>query len=650
MTRQAAALFAAFCAAAAAAETEYALETLEFANVQQDFGEVRICRSVDGNPLRIGSRSFAHGLGTHANGAIRLDLGGRGSRFRAFAGVDAEVGEGQGSVLFTIAADGRVVWESGVMRHGDAAKAVDLDVTGVQQLLLIAGDAGDGIDFDHADWAEAVVAMKEGAPAMVASPREKPVILTPKPAPAPRINGARVVGARPGHPFLFTIPATGDRPMTFAADGLPPGLTLDPATGLITGLVAQAGTHRVTLRATNAAGAASRELRVEIGDRIALTPPMGWNSWNCFAQAVREKDIRAAADQFVRLGLIEHGWTYVNIDDFWQVNPGADDPSLHGPERDTQGRILPNQRFPDMKGLAEYVHGRGLKIGLYSSPGPTTCGGCIGSHGHEEIDARTYAEWGFDYLKYDWCSYGNLIEAKTREDYQHPYRVMSEALRRQPRDIVYSLCQYGMDRVWEWGDDVGGNCWRTTGDITDTWGSMGGIGFATNGSEAFARPGCWNDPDMLVVGRVGWGARLHATKLTPNEQYTHISLWCLLAAPLLIGCDLVKMDDFTLSLLTNDEVLEVDQDPLGRQATRRAQTGQTEVWAKDLDDGAMAVGLFNRGELPRPVSVAWTELSRNGPQAVRDLWRQADLGVFADHFAAEVPRHGCLLIRIKANP
>ena len=362
---------------------------------------------------------------------------------------------------------------------------------------------------------------------------------------------------------------------------------------------------------------------------------MGWNSWNCFGCDVNEANVRAAADAMVASGLIQHGWSYINIDDCWEAG------------RDADGNMLSNQKFPDMKALTDYVHSKGLKIGLYSSPGPKTCAGHEGSYKHEEQDARRYAEWGFDYLKYDWCSYGEIVPNPDHAGLLKPYQVMRAALDKAPRDIVFSLCQYGMGNVWEWGAEVGGNCWRTTGDITDTWSSMAGIGFGQAGHEKYAGPGHWNDPDMLVVGYVGWSAKVRPTRLTPNEQYTHISLWCLLCSPLLIGCDMTKLDEFTLNLLTNDEVLDVNQDPLGRQAGRVAKNGSLEIWAKDMEDGAKAVGLFNRGEdaghhdremvRPGPVRQAHASATSGGRQ---------DLGRFADQFQTEVPRHGVALVKV----
>ncbi len=262
-----------------------------------------------------------------------------------------------------------------------------------------------------------------------------------------------------------------------------------------------------------------------------------------------------------------------------------------------------------------------------------------------------YGAWGFDYLKYDWCSYTRVVTNETRANYtrptlMRPYQVMRAALDKVPRDILFSFCQYGMGNVWEWGAECGGNSWRTTGDIRDSWASMSGIWSKQVGLDKYAGPGHFNDPDMLVVGLVGWGPRLHPTHLSPNEQYTHISLWCLLDSPLLIGCDMTQLDDFTLSLLTNDEVIDVSQDPLGREAARVCKEGDLEVWAKDMEDGSKAVGLFNRGVRPAKVTANWSDLGLTGKQKVRDLWRQKDLGKYKDQFSATIPRHGVVLVRI----
>lgn len=640
-------------AGAARAQQTFWLNQVDPNMVEMDNnGRTRINRSTQNKPLSIAGQSFSNGIGTRASSQLILDLQGQSKSFSAKVGIDDDAGHGNGSVVFKVIGDNKILWQSPVMHSGDAPREISVSLGRVKQLTLIA-DSDNG-EKDDADWVDARI-IGEAEPVANLAPREPAVIQTPKPARTPRINNAKVFGVRPGHPFLFTISATGDRPMTFAAEGLPDGLQLDESSGRITGMLKEPGAHIVMLHAKNVRGEAEQKFKIICGSQIGLTPAMGWNSWNCFASAVTADKVKAAADAMVKSGLINHGWTYINIDDYWEIKPSAtNDETLQGPQRDAQGKILPNPRFPDMKELTDYVHGKGLKIGLYSSPGPLTCGRCIGSYGHEEQDAQQYAEWGFDYLKYDWCTYADIAReqtGETRNNYtldvlKKPYQVMRAALDKAPRDIIFSMCQYGMGNVWEWGAEVGGNSWRSTGDIRDTWGSMSTIGFSQTGHERYAAPGHFNDPDMLVVGMVGWGPRLHPTRLSPNEQYTHISLWCLLDSPLLIGCDMTELDDFTMSLLTNDEVLEVSQDPLGKQAGRVAKSGNLEVWAKDMEDGSKAVGLFNRGRDSARVAASWSDLGLSGKQKVRDLWRQKDLGKFSEKFETTVPRHGVVLVRI----
>ncbi|HZR18640.1 MAG TPA: putative Ig domain-containing protein [Verrucomicrobiae bacterium] len=501
-----------------------------------------------------------------------------------------------------------------------------------------------------------VIAPAGSAPGQTSPSTNRPaLILTPAPAATPRINGARIFGVRPGHPFLFTIPATGDRPMTFEAEGLPSGLILDPETGQIRGVIAQPGEYHLVLRASNKRGSASRPFKIICGETLALTPHMGWNSWYVWENHVTDKIIRDAAEAMVRSGLINHGYQYVNIDDCWAVKPGASDPSLGGAARDAQGKVNANARFPDMKALTDFIHTLGLKAGIYTSPGPLTCAGHVGAYEHEQLDAQRFAEWGFDFLKYDWCSYGDLAKNPSRVDLQKPYRSMGQILRQQNRDIVLNLCQYGMGNVWEWGKEVGGNSWRTAGDLG---GSFEGIpaslfrdGFdvyARNQLEKFGGPGGWNDPDYLLLGYLSnWKGQTVPTPLTPDEQYTHVSLWALLAAPLILSGDITRLDPFTLSLLTNDEVIDVDQDPLGRPARRISKEDSLEVWARPLQDGSQAVGLFNRGEQSTGVTVFWRDLGVTGKKLVRDLWRQESLGVRNDQFQTVVRPHGVVLVRVE---
>lgn len=606
--------------------------------------------SVGGHPLRAGRRKFPRGVGTHACSAFAVETGGRALAFEADVAVDdEEINRGHGSVAFQVYADGRLAADTGVMKSRQPPKKIRADLSGARLVILLVTDGGDGNAFDHADWCDAFFTMEDGAvprPAPVPAGRQLG-ILTPAAPAAPRINGPRVFGVRPGRPILFTLPVTGERPVALSASGLPPGAAFDPASGRLSGAVDKPGDYIITFTAENRAGSASRAFRLAVGDAIALTPPMGWNSWNCFAASVSDEKIRRAADAMKSSGLIDHGWSYINIDDYWQNAPGEkNDRTLMGPERLPGGAIACNRRFPDMKALADHVHALGLKIGIYSSPGPLTCGGCAGSWRHERQDAETYARWGFDYLKYDWCSYGRVGDDGTLKGLMRPYLVMSRALRAQNRDIVFSLCQYGMGHVSAWGAKAGGQCWRTTYDITDTWESMIGIADAQDGLEPFAGPGAWNDPDMLIVGTVGWG-RPHPTRLTPNEQYTHMTLWCLFSAPLLIGCDMTRLDAFTLNLLTNDEVLEVDQDPLGRAARRVSRSAAGDVWVKELSGGGVAAGLINRSPMEGTVVFRLKDAGLSGAWRARDLWRQRDVGVLRGEYAAVLPGHAPLLLRLK---
>jgi hypothetical protein len=470
---------------------------------------------------------------------------------------------------------------------------------------------------------------------------EVPFILTPASAKTPHINGAKVFGVRPGSPFLFKVAVSGIKPIIYTAQNLPEGLTLEKNTGIITGTLTTKGEYIVHLKAENSFGSATRDLKIICGDRICLTPPMGWNSWNCWGLSVSEEHVKSSVDAYISKGLIDHGWTYINIDDGWELT--------HEDFTSTEKRMLTNDKFPDMKRLSDYIHSKGLKFGIYSSPGPKTCGGYEGSFGYEKNDANTFAEWGVDYLKYDWCSYTWVRTPSEFENLKPPYILMGKYLKECKRDIVYSLCQYGMGEVWKWGDEVGGNCWRTTGDIMDTWSSMSSIGFDQGKCSPYAKPGNWNDPDMLVVGKVGWGPNLHNTRLTANEQYTHISLWCLLSAPLLIGCDLAQLDEFTLGLLCNDEVIDINQDPLGRQAIQAVAGNDYEIWVKELEDGSKAVGLFNKSELPIKITLNWNDAKVQGSQMIRDLWRQKELGKFSGKFETTVARHGVVLIKLTAT-
>ncbi len=366
---------------------------------------------------------------------------------------------------------------------------------------------------------------------------------------------------------------------------------------------------------------------------VAALPPMGWNSWNHFAERVTDADIRTAADLLVSTGMRESGYLYVNVDDTWQG------------KRDAHGELHPNERFPDMKALSDYIHARGLKFGIYSSPGARTCGGYEGSLGHEAQDAQMYAAWGVDFLKYDLCSFQEQMQQARAA---HPndadaarnvmvaaFRKMGEALRATGRPILYSLCQYGVDQPWKWGPSVGASMWRTTDDIDDSYGRMIAIGFSQAGLAKFAGSGAWNDPDMLEIGN---------GKMSPDEYRTHMSLWVILAAPLLAGNDLSRMSATDRDILRNADAIAIDQDSLGKQGERLYQSGDLDVWTKPLGDGRVAVGLFNRSWSRREVSVDLAAIGFPDGARLRDVWAQKDLGHRSGIFTDTVVKHGVTLL------
>jgi alpha-galactosidase len=364
----------------------------------------------------------------------------------------------------------------------------------------------------------------------------------------------------------------------------------------------------------------------------APTPPMGWNSWNHFAAKIDDATVRAQADAMVSSGLRDAGYRYINIDDTWEG------------ERDAKGVIHTNAKFPDMKALADYVHAKGLKLGIYSSPGDKTCAGYAGSLGHEAQDARTYADWGIDYLKYDLCSLGPSMLAaggleKAQDIELKAYLKMRDAIAATGRPMVYSLCQYGFYQPWRWGPAVGGDLWRTTGDITDKFPRMIQIGLSQAGLSKLQKPGHWNDPDMLEVGNGG---------MNPIEYRTHMSLWAILAAPLLAGNDLSKMTPETLAILGNKGVIAIDQDPMGKQGDRVHSEGPLEIWVRPLAGGAKAVGLFNLSDLPANMEVRTAQLGLKGPAAMHDVWADKDLGKPASYHAV-VPAHGVVLLRVSGG-
>ncbi|HJQ31949.1 MAG TPA: NPCBM/NEW2 domain-containing protein [Pyrinomonadaceae bacterium] len=632
------------------AQTVALSSVLDVRQSEYEFARATLDKCPNERPLAIAGQAYKGGVCAQAETVFALAPNGA-TRFRGLAGVDDST-EVAATVVFEVRADGRPLWRA-QLRKGEKPAAFDLEVRGVKELLLAVEDTGNATSRAYADWLDASFTVEGEKPKTIQVPlfKEEAVRLTP-PAPyGARINGPRVFGVRPGSPFLFNVSATGGRPLRFAADNLPEGLKIDSETGRITGVVTKPGSYEVTLRASNERSAVASRFRIEVGERIALTPPMGWNSWNAWGEEVTQEKVLRSARAMASSELINYGWTYVNTDDAWQAPRGGRLNALQG-----------NEKFPDIKALCDEIHALGLKAGIYSTPWVQSYAGypggsletldapwkktegpkqlnrkvlpwAIGRHHFADNDAKQWAEWGVDYLKYDWSP----NEVPETEE-------MARALRASGRDIVYSLSNNApFANAADWARLA--NAWRTTGDIRDTWTSVSHIGFSQDRWRPFAGPGHWNDPDMLVVGHVGWG-RPHPTRLTPNEQYTHISLWCLLSAPLLLGNDLEKLDDFTLGLLTNDEVLDVDQDPLGRQAAQVLVDGRRQVWVKEMEDGSHVVGLFNLARWEQPLTIEWRKLGLRGAQRVRDLWRQKYLGVAASRFTARVPRHGVVLIKV----
>lgn len=630
---------------------EVYLDKLDVNYMLQDWGGPVVNKSVLGTPFAVAGVKYSRGIGTHSVSRYMLKLDGKATSISGYVGAD-DRNDYAGDMEFKILADGKLIWSSNIMRKGMPALRFNVDLTGKKQIVLMVAEGGDGIMYDHADWLEVKIETSGEVVPQTAYPEsiaKNKYILTPKPKDTPRINSPRVFGVRPGNPFLYQVAATGKRPMKFTAYQLPQGLSIDEKTGLITGVVEKPGRYYIVVRADNEQGGDFRRVTVEVGDKIALTPPMGWNSWNCWGINVDEQKVKDAAD-FMSRELINHGWSYINIDDGWEAKTRTKD-----------GELLGNDKFPDFKRLSDYIHSKGLKFGIYSSPGPKTCGGYLGTYAHEAIDARTWARWGVDYLKYDYCLYSEIAPVPTENLIKDPYILMGEELKKVDRDIVYCV-GYGAPNVWYWGQEAGGHQWRTTRDITDDWNVVVAIGAFQDVCAPVTKPGQYNDPDMLVVGKLGggWGAKMHDSKLTADEQYSHMSLWSLLSSPLLIGCDMNAMDDFTLNLLTNDEVIAVNQDPLVKPA-KKIVTENGQIWSKELEDGSIAVGFFHMDPYyilwdktketaiqnqEYDIAADWSKLGLTGEYTVRDLWKQQDIGTAKGKYATKVPYHGVKLLKL----
>jgi len=477
-------------------------------------------------------------------------------------------------------------------------------------------------------------------------------ILTPPAPAAPRINGPALYGARPGRQFVYRIPTQGLRPMRFEVKDLPAGLVLDADKGIITGLTpGKNGDYAMTFMAENSHGKARHPFKLVVGDKLALTPPAGWNSWGGYMLMVSDKVMRQAADLMVEKGLADVGFQYVSIDDCWmRISPenhaardegrkkkheGFDYDGLIGEERDAQGNILPNRNFPDMKAMVDHIHGYGLKAGLYSSPGPVTCQTFAGSYGHEPQDAEQYARWGFDLLKYDQCSGGKILGALKRKNPDFKpvefWEPMAEALRSQDRDVLFNLCEYGDSDPWTWAHQLDIQSWRTGGDLNHnvkTYFSEA-LRLATD-LRAYSKPGQWNDPDFMYIHKIRDHRHMVAPSveipLDTNQRYQYVTLWSIICAPFFFSCDLDVIDEFTIRLLANADVVGINQDELGKVAEVVRRTDDEVVMIKPLADGSRAVALFNRNatsEAEIKLDAAW--LGSPAPAVILDAWRQRNV-------------------------
>jgi alpha-galactosidase len=635
------------------------LDDLDIPSFSDGIPGVSIKTCASGELIQLGGVKYSRGLGISQIGLMVFQLDGNATQFSAIVGADDNANKAT-ETHFYILGDRKILFESGPMKVGDVPKKINVNLSGVKRFGILVKTEASSQKY-YSDIANAQFTMLENKlPKPIANDGER-YILTPPVAKSPRINSPKIFGAKPGNPFLFTVVATGETPITYSIDHLPNGLTIDAKTGIITGVVNKKGSYLVTMKAANSFGTAQKQLTIKIGDTISLTPPIGWNGWNSWARLIDREKVIASANAMVNMGLSQHGWTYINIDDGWQGYRTANNYALQ-----------PNQKFPDFKGMIDEIHSKGLKLGLYSTPWITSYAGFgggssnfengalpdsivnnkrsfryTGKYSFEKQDAIQMAQWGVDYLKYDW-----RIELGSAER-------MSEALKKSGRDIIYSLSNSApFSQVKDWARIS--EAWRTGPDIRDSWLSLYVSAFTLDKWGPYGGPGHWNDPDMMILGNVTTGAKLHPTRLTPNEQYSHVSLFSLLAGPILIGCPIEQLDAFTLNLLSNDEVIEVNQDPLGKSARLVLEEEGVQVWLKPLEQDAYAVGIFNTADFGKtPASyfrwedeqaanytLDFNKLKLAGLYNVRNVWTQKEVGANAKNFKATVPHHGVVMLKL----
>lgn len=579
------------------------------------------------------------------NAVMGYNLKGQAKRITGKVGIDDSVADKfTHSAELLIYGDNKKLWSSGPFRAKEAPVPFDVDISGVKTLEVITDYAGDQYAIAFISIADAGIEYLGTKPETTFINPKRNVegaFMPPKGPETPRITGGRLFGVRPGSPFLFTITASGRKPMTFGAKDLPKGLTLDPKTGRITGKLNERGEFKVMLSAENELGKNERELKIIVGDQIALSPPMGWNSWLAYLGDVDQEKMEKTAELMVSLGLKDHGYIYVNIDDCWQGERTGKDMALQ-----------PNKKFPDMKAMCDKIHSLGLKAGIYHTPwmssfarfrggsaltaepdGPWTrekARFSVGPVSFLNQDARQFGEWGFDYVKWDWHP-------------QEPKDIIAvyEASKQSGRDMVISLSNRAIFDYPEVYKKYA-NTWRTTNDSLGRWIFLNTILFGQDRWVEYVSPGNWIDLDLLAVGHC-WK---RPVTLTPDEQYTQFSMECLMASPLLISSDLEKIDEFSLRLLTNDEVIDINQDPLGKAARKKFSEKGLEVYMKDLEDGSKAIGFFNRNREPLEKTIPLKDLGLSGKYKVRDLWKREDLADIEGSITVNPNPHGVQLYKI----
>ncbi len=590
--------------------------------------------SVGGNPIKIATVTYARGVGTHAPGEITIKTNGA-SRFTSKIGIDDET-NGNGTVEFIVYGNQTIIYQSGIMRGNAAAKSIDLDISAYAYLRLIVTIADGSNNNDHADWADALLEYET----------VKPVCIKAAELPWTEFRNKTVHYALPNKNLQFRLNVYGVQPITVNVTNLPVGIEFDSKRNILYGKISQEGVYNIPVSATNIYGTIEKTFKIEISNKLKMpTPPMGWMTWNIYRGEISETKIKQTADVMVSSGMRDAGYNYIIIDDLWQGT------------RDASGKISPNAtKFPSgIKALADYVHAIGLKLGIYSDAADNTCGGAVGSLNKEVIDAQTYASWGIDYLKYDYCNApADQATAINR------YKAMADALNNSGRDMVFAACEWGDRNPWEWAaEKSNAQLWRTTWDIRDTWefndGDKNHYGIMNSldrhiGLEYYAGPNRWNDPDMMVVGLYGTGIPSNAfgaNGCTDREYQANMSLWAMIAAPLITSFELKTINDATKDILLNKEVIAINQDTLGDAATRIFKDGDIEVWARDLYDGGKAVAFLNRNNtVTKNISVNWSNLFIEGSYDIRDLWKHQLVGTSNTSFNTNVLAHEVVLLKL----